>query len=119
MPLPLGGFTVVLALYGALCSILMGSAMLWPLWLLIGVASDAAYRWLRPEPLARPRFIAFGILIPTILWGLFYGFLAVTHTGGGVWWSGYVWTGSLVYPGIIGCLLALLMSARRLAREGH
>ena len=115
--MPLGGFTVVLALYGTCCSILMGSAMLWPLWLLMGVASDGVYRWLRPAPRARARFMAFGILIPIILWGLFYGFLAVTHTGGGVWWSGYVWTGSLVYPGIIGGLLALLMSAGYPAQE--
>jgi hypothetical protein len=79
-----------------------------------GIAADLLLWWLGPaaERPGRLRFFAF--LVPTILYTLY--FLALMLTGG-IWWSVPMWTGSVVYAGIVGWLLSyLLVPPRPLSR---
>jgi hypothetical protein len=111
-PLPLGSFTIILSVNGALMTLihdrflrtgpypLIGAAVL------AGLASDALLWWLRPSPARARAFRAIAFAVPAIQY-LFY-FLAVM-----IWaqvtWSVHLWTGAVVTAGAVGWLLSYLV----------
>jgi hypothetical protein len=44
------------------------------------------------------------------MWTVYYVFFIVTGIGGGIWFTGYIWAGSIVEAGIVGYALAFLMT---------
>ena len=111
-PLPLGSFTIVLSINGALMALihdkflrtgpypLIGAAVL------AGLVSDALLWWLRPSP-ERPRaFRAFAFAVPAIQYLLYI--LAVMRWAEVVW-SVHLWTGAVVLSGVVGWLLSYLV----------
>jgi hypothetical protein len=45
------------------------------------------------------------------MWSVYYLFFMITGIGGGIWFTGYIWTGSIVEAAITGFLLAFLMTS--------
>jgi hypothetical protein len=64
------------------------------------------------------RFRMFGAVVPVLMWSVYYVFLIVTGIGGGIWFTGYIWTGSIVQAAIIGYLLAFLMTSSDVKETG-
>ena len=66
---------------------------------------------LKPSSGETWRFRVFGAVVPILMWSVYYVFFIVTGIGGGIWFTGYIWTGSIVQAGIVGYLLAFLMTS--------
>ena len=71
-----------------------------------GAAADLLLWRLRPSTERPGRLRCFAFLVPTLLYTLY--FLALMLTGG-IWWSVPMWTGSVVYAGLVGWLLSYLL----------
>jgi hypothetical protein len=112
--LPMGTFTFMFALNGALMTVFSPEAVVVtvPTAFLGGLAADLVYWRLQPgeqEPL-RVRLFAF--LVPAIFYGLYFIDLAITgpiffHSS--IIWSVPFWTGAPVIAGITGSLLSYVM----------
>jgi hypothetical protein len=111
--LPPGSITVIFGLYCLLTMLATRIPIFLPIWLIAGVLSDVAMVVLKPSCGETWRFRAFGAVIPVVMWSVYYVFFIVTGIGGGVWFTGYVWTGSIVEGALLGYLLAVLMTTRR------
>lgn len=92
---------------------LLGSALgefrdlpLVPAAVVAGVFADLLVRWLRPSP-ARPRaYWALAGVVPLVLWSAWFAAMAVDR---GVGVSLELWSGTVLWSGLMGCALALLM----------
>jgi len=109
--LPRGSITLIFGTYCLLTMLLTQVPIFLPIWLIAGVLSDVALALLKPSSGNIWRFRAFGAVVPLILWSVYYAFFILTGLGGGVWFTGYVWIGSVVQAGIVGYLLAFLMTS--------
>jgi hypothetical protein len=104
---PFGTATVVLGTVATLTGALSEFREWWLILaaLLAGVAVDALLARLRPWA-DRRRFWAAGGLIPVVLWSLYFGAVAAAQ---GIGWVAELWTGSILWAGLLGTALALLM----------
>lgn len=93
--MPLGGFTVIMSLHGALLGLMRDTSWYFAVALVAGIAMDALYRTL-------PRR-AFFVAAPIALWATYFVALAAQ---GGVWWSAHAWAGAIVLAGLAGWLLS-------------
>jgi hypothetical protein len=109
--LPPGSITLIFALYSLLTTLATRIPIFLPIWLIAGVLSDVAMVVLKPSTGSTWRFRAFGVVVPVFMWRAYYVFFIVTGIGGGIWFTGYFWTGSIVQAAIIGYLLAFLMTS--------
>jgi hypothetical protein len=109
--LPAGSITLIFVLYALLTTLVTRIPIFLPIWLIAGILSDVAMVVLKPSNGETWRFRAFGVVVPVLMWSVYYGFFIVTGIGGGVWFTGYIWTGSIVQAGIVGYLLAFLMTS--------
>ncbi len=106
--LPAGSFTLFFTLFALLTSIIELNLAFVPVFVVAGVLTDILYALTRPAA-DRPLWSQlFGTLIPIVLWGSFYAYAFATNLYGGVWVTGYIWTGSLVEAGLVGLLVSLL-----------
>ncbi len=111
--LPIGGITLILTLNVALIAFMRGRLTatgplpLIAVALLAGIAADLLCRVLRPasDATRNVRIVAFAI--PALLYGLY--FAALQLTGGGVWWTLPLWSGSIMLGGIAGWLLSFVL----------
>lgn len=106
--LPRGSLTIVLGTFGLISAIQPIPLLLLAVWLLTGAGADLLYVWLRPSAGRRGAFVLFGGLVPLLLWGVTFALIGLSGLGGGLWWSGYILSGTLVYAGAVGALMALL-----------
>jgi hypothetical protein len=109
--LPPGSITLIFGLYCLLTMLATRVPIFLPIWLIVGALSDVAMVVLKPSSGDTWRFRAFGVVVPVLMWSVYYVFFIVTGIGGGIWFTGYIWTGSIVEAGIIGYLLAFLMTS--------
>jgi hypothetical protein len=109
--LPPGSLTLIFGLYRLLTMLATRIPIFLPIWLMAGILSDVAMVVLKPSSGDVSRFRIFGGVVPLLMWGVYYLFFIVTGTGGGIWFTGYIWTGSIVQAAIIGYLLAFLMTS--------
>lgn len=119
--LPAGSLTILYALYAAFLFVYSQDETVFPILLIAGVLTDAIYTLLLgPHPAHRLRLRLFGLLLPIVLWSIYYGYFIVTGTYGGVWFTSYVWIGSVFQAGFIGAFIAyfMTMSHGLLAFEG-
>jgi hypothetical protein len=77
------------------------------------LAADALARGIRPWRPGRGRLLAFAGVAPPLFWGLYLAGIAVRD--GGLGWRTEVWSGTLVWTGLVllGVALALSADARR------
>jgi len=108
-----GTITLIFGTYCLLTMLVTHVPLFLPIWLIAGVLSDVAMILLKPSSGSIWRFRVFGAVVPLLLWSVYYAFFIVTGLGGGVWLTGYVWIGSVVQAGVIGYLLAFLLSSTR------
>ena len=77
-----------------------------PAALLAGLAVDLLAAVLRPSPAEPRRFWLFGAVAPALLWSVVLAVLALTE---GIGWPVEMWTGIVVWAGLLGLGIALLM----------
>jgi hypothetical protein len=87
-----------------------------PIWLIVGILGDLAMVVLKPSSGEVWRFRLFGAVVPVLMWSVYYAFFILTGIGGGIWFTGYVWTGSIVEAAMVGYILAFLMSPATIAQ---
>jgi len=75
-------------------------------WLAAGVLADGLYFLLRPGMLSPARLRWFALLVPTILFSIYFLTLYVTH---GLHWRIHVWGGGIVLAGVAGVFLSYLL----------
>jgi hypothetical protein len=109
--LPPGSITLIFGLYCLLTMLATRIPIFLPIWLIVGVLSDVALAVLKPSSGDIWRFRAFAVVVPVLMWTVYYVFFIVTGIGGGVWFTGYIWTGTIVEAGIIGYIFAFLMTS--------
>jgi hypothetical protein len=108
--LPPGTITLIFVLYSLLTVVATRIPIFVPIWLIVGILSDVAMVVLKPSSGDVWRFRLFGAVVPVLMWSVYYVFFIVTGIGGGIWFTGYVWTGSIVEAAVVGYALAFLMT---------
>ena len=109
--LPPGTITLIFVLYSLLTVLVTRIPIFVPIWLIAGILSDVAMVVLKPSSGDVWRFRLFGAVVPALMWSVYYSFFMITGIGGGIWFTGYIWTGSIVEAAITGYLLAFLMTS--------
>ncbi len=109
--MPLGGFTIVLALYGLFLTMLEGWQLPWLMLGSFGLLLDIAYIALKPDALRRGRFMLFAVLLPLFMWSTFYGTLIYVFGGTDqFYYSGYNFFGSIGMTVALSALVGYLLS---------
>jgi hypothetical protein len=107
--LPVGSLTVISMLPPLLGSLENFNAQFLPVWLAAGIAGDLLLllgeRRIKNEVWT---LRLLGVVVPLVLWGSYFASLILTNAGGGVWWSGYIWTGTVVQSAAAGFMIAVL-----------
>ena len=113
--LPAGTFTVFFTLHALYGSIIELNLDLVPVFILVGILFDALYKVLKPGTLtsraSQLRFHGFNVLGAFIFWAVFYGFVFVSGYGGGVWYTPYIWMGSVTQALSIALLISLVATS--------
>ena len=113
--LPTGTFTVFFTLHALYGSIIELNLDLIPVFILVGILFDVLYKMLKPGVLksraSQLRFHGFNVLGAFVFWAMFYGFVFVTGYGGGVWYTPYIWMGSVTQALSIALLISLLATS--------
>lgn len=106
--LPRGAATTLFTIVSLLVAALMAFSSPVQLVALVvaGVAVDLVLAWLRPSAADRPRYWTAGLLIPLVTWSVFFALLALD---GGTGWLLEMWTGSIMWAGLLGAALAVLV----------
>ena len=105
---PPGTATTLFAVVGVLLGALHEFAEATQLLALVvsGAAVDVLLVLLRPSPTQRRRFWAAGLLAPVVTWTIYFALLMATD---GIGWVIEMWTGAILWAGLLGLALALLM----------
>ncbi|MBK8026394.1 MAG: hypothetical protein IPK19_34655 [Chloroflexi bacterium] len=109
---PFGTFTLTFGLSSALLTVLNDAFILIIPALAAGLIVDLLVAWLKPSPARLYAYIAMGAAAPTFYFALYFITLASNSV---IRWSVHVWSGSIFIAGMIGGMIALLISAA--ARE--
>jgi len=106
--LPLGSVFFFFAFIGCFAAIPSGSLDMLPVYLVTGVLAEVLYRLLRPGFNRQAQQHVFITVIALCMWLIFYGYIISTNFEGGLWYTPYIWTGSIAYGGIAALLISLL-----------
>jgi hypothetical protein len=82
-----------------------------------GILLDVLYQVLKPNAKRKAQLYSFGFLLPVIFWTSFYAYAIATNLKGGVWYTNYVWTGSIVEAGIVGLLVTVLSTSSQTSTQ--
>jgi hypothetical protein len=115
--LPLGTFTLILTLNGALMSVLLDQQRLIPGVFLAGTFADLLYRVVQPAAQRVGALRLFAFCMPLVY---FLGYFVTLMLTGGTNWSIHLWLGASVMSGIIGLTLSYLLvpPARPVTKAG-
>ncbi len=106
--LPRGSFTFFFSLFALVMTITSFIPAFIPVFVLTGILMDVLYAVLKPSSKRPAQLYAFGFALPLIFWSLFYALALQTGLKGGVWYTAYIWIGSVFEAAIVGLLIALL-----------
>jgi hypothetical protein len=109
--LPIGAFTFFLTLFAALTTITSLEPQFIIPFVITGILLDVLYQALKPMAERKTQLYSFGFLLPVIFWTSFYAYAIATNLKGGVWYTNYVWMGSVFEAGIVGLLITLLSTS--------
>lgn len=107
---PFGTFTLMFTLSTAMLTILNDFYLLIPAALIAGLIVDVLVNRLRPSPERVGAFLIFAYVATALYFGLYFVTLMLAAP---MSWSIHVWTGAIFTAGVIGLLVALLLSASR------
>jgi hypothetical protein len=117
--LPPGTFTFFFTLFALLTTITSFIPQFVVTFLITGILLDVLYQILKPSVLRRPQLYSFGFLIPVLFWTSFYVYAFAANLKGGVWYTNYVWMGSIFEAGIVGLLITLLSTSSQASTENR
>ncbi|MCA9836141.1 MAG: hypothetical protein KC422_04480 [Trueperaceae bacterium] len=106
--LPGGSFTFFFSLFALLMTITSFIPEFIPVFIATGILMDVLYVLLKPSSKRPAQLYSFGFALPLVFWSLFYTLAIQTGLKGGVWYTGYIWMGSIFEAAIVGLLIALL-----------
>jgi hypothetical protein len=107
---PPGSFLLLFGVIGVLMSALDEFAWPWEIlqMLIAGAVADVLVVAIDPDPGAPNRFRIFGLLAPIAVWSIRFIAFAVFRPSLG--WPPEIWGGSIVFAGLLGWGLAILMT---------
>jgi hypothetical protein len=108
---PVGAFTFFFTLFALLTTITSFIPQFIVTFVITGILLDVLYQVLKPSAARKTQLYSFGFLIPVIFWSSFYAYAFATNLKGGVWYTNYIWMGSIFEAGIIGLLITLLSTS--------
>jgi hypothetical protein len=108
---PVGAFTFFFSLFAVLTTITSLEPQFIIPFVITGILLDVLYQALKPSAARKAQLYSFGFLIPALFWTSFYAYAVATNLRGGVWYTNYVWVGSIVEAGIVGLLVTLLSTS--------
>jgi hypothetical protein len=114
--LPLGSFTLLFGLNGALVSMLAGNTPILEVGILsalIGLLVDVLNVSLRPSPERVVALRIFAFSVPFMNYVIYFAALFLAN--GSLGWSVHLWTGSIVMAGIVGLLLSYVLTPPKVA----
>jgi hypothetical protein len=111
--LPTGTFTLLYTIFSLFLFVYSQGVFVVIILFLSGLLTDLAYATLRPSLSVRWKLLAFAYLLPVILWGIYYNFFIITNVFGGIWFTNYIWIGTIFQSGFIGFFIAFFLSAKR------
>jgi hypothetical protein len=114
---PVGTFTFFFTLFALLTTITSFVPQFIVAFVITGILLDVLYKLLKPSVARKAQLYSFGFLIPVIFWTSFYTYALATNLKGGVWYTNYVWMGSILEAGIIGLLITLLSTSSQTSTE--
>ncbi len=106
--MPVGAFTFIFTLNAALLTILTDLYVFIPAALIAGFIVDVLAWWLKPSPERMRQFFVFSFASPVVYYVLYFVTIQLL---GGISWSVHVWTGAIFLAGVIGVLVAIIISA--------
>jgi hypothetical protein len=109
--LPVGAFSFFFTLFAVLTMITSLVPQYMLPFVITGVLLDVLYQVLKPSAERKMQLFGFGFLIPVLFWTSFYAYAIATNLRGGVWYTDYIWVGSIVEAGIVGLLITLLSTS--------
>lgn len=115
--LPVGVFTFFFTLFAALATITSFVPQFIVPFVITGVLLDVLYQVLKPNAERKTQLYSFGFLISFLFWTSFYAYAIATNLKGGVWYTNYVWVGSIVEAGIVGLLITLLSTSSQTSQR--
>jgi glucan phosphoethanolaminetransferase (alkaline phosphatase superfamily) len=114
---PVGSFTFFFTLFALLTTITSFIPQFIVAFVTTGILLDVLYQVLKPSAARKTQLYSFGFLIPVIFWSAFYAYAFATNLKGGVWYTNYIWMGSIFEAGIIGLLITLLSTSSQARSE--
>jgi hypothetical protein len=112
--LPFGAVTLVFTISTVLISFMRDQYRFIPMAIVAGLVADVLIMELKPSA-ARPGALRlFAFAVPAVLIGLY--FLAVARSEG-IGWAIELWTGSIVFAGVTGLLLSVMVAPPRVPGE--
>jgi hypothetical protein len=115
--LPVGTFTFFLTLFALLTTITSFIPQFIVAFVITGILLDLLYQILKPSATRKAQLYSFGFLLPVIFWTSFYLYTSATNLKGGVWYTDYIWMGSIFEAGIVGLLITLLSTLSQVGLE--
>jgi len=106
--LPIGSITFYFVFIIAFGGILEADFSMIPFSLFAGVSIEALYHVLKPSLLQSIRLYVFSVCAAWLYWLIFY---IPNIVAGDVWYTPYMWTGTVTYGGIAALLIALLSTS--------
>lgn len=107
--IPVGSFTLFFLMFGLFGSVNDLSLDFVPVAITVGVLCDLLYAALKPSFQRQLQFHVFNVLSVLAFWSVFYAFVFITNYGEGIWYTPYIWTGSIV-QGMVAALLISLFA---------
>ena len=108
-------FFAVIGLFGAIPS---ADPSMIPVAFAVGLVAEILYKVLRPDLLRQAQLHCFSFFLGLAWWSIFYAYLIGTNFDGGIWYTPYIWTGSIVFGAMTALLISLLStSSSGIARE--
>ncbi len=106
--LPFGTFAFMLTLSTALLTVLNDLYVFILPALIAGLIIDVLAWWLKPSPARTPQFFTLMFAAPFTYYALYF---ATVHFASGIRWSIHVWAGAIFLAGVVGALVAIMISA--------
>jgi hypothetical protein len=105
--LPFGAATLVIFVPGLYISTYQDTYILLPGMLVAGLIADVLLLRLRPNATRTLQTAAFGFVVPVVYYAAFFAALEIADNIG---WRIHSWAGAIVFAGVTGLLLAILMN---------
>jgi len=106
--LPVGTFTFFMSLFALLTTITSFIPAFIPTFIITGIVMDILYAILQPSSKRATQLYIFGFVTPFVFWLAFFTIAFQFSVKGGVWYTDYIWMGSVFEAGIVGLLIAFM-----------